>query len=137
MKTLKIETLTGYKDKDEVMLHACFQILVNFVKLEWDNGKGWRAETFGGQHDLKKSRLSLKKLDYPKELIDQEIAMLKCHNKINQEIWDLHTWWTKTRPARDPDKCADWHTKKADFVDDVEDSEMLDRLIKVRRYLWT
>jgi hypothetical protein len=137
MKILKIDTLTGYRDKDEVMLHACFQILVNFVKHEWDDGKGWRAETFGGQHDLKKTRLELKKMNYPKDIIKQEIAMLKCYNKITKEIWDLHNWWTKTRPARDPEKVADWDKKKMDFVDDVEDCQMLARLIKVRRYLWT
>ncbi len=137
MKTLRIDTLTGYCDKDSIMLHACFQILVNFVKREWDDGKGWRAETFGGQHDIKKSRQDMVKWGYPKDLIKKGIQGLKHHNKINQEIWDLYNWWTKVRPARDPDKCADWDHKKMDFVDDVEDSEMLNRLIKVRRYLWT
>ncbi len=137
MKTLKIDTLTGYCDKDEVMLHACFQILVNFVKTEWDDGKGWRAETFGRQHDIKKSRQDMVKWGYPKDLIKKEIQGLIRHNKINQEIWDLYNWWTKIRPTRDPNKYADWDHKKMDFVYDVEDCEMLDRLMKVRRYLWT
>ena len=34
MKILKISTLTGYADGDEVMLHAAFQILVNFMEHE-------------------------------------------------------------------------------------------------------
>lgn len=137
MKILKIETLTGYSDADNVMLHACFQILVRFVKLEWDDGKGWRAETFGGYHDLKATRKQLKGYEYKKKDIDKEIKNLEEHNKITKEIWDLYTWWTKTRPARDPEKCAEWDKKKHNFVNDVEDSEMLDRLIKVRPYLWT
>lgn len=137
MKTLKIETLTGYWDKDEVMLHACFQILVNFVKQEWDEGKGWRGETWASYHDLKKTEKDLKSHGYTKRDIKTEIDNLKEHNRITKEIWDLYNWWTVTRPARDPKKCADWDKKNMDFVDDVEDNQMLARLIKVRRNLWT
>lgn len=137
MKTLKIQTLTGYWDKDEIMLHACFQILVNFVKHEWDDGKGWRGETFGGYHDLKAARKDLKARKYPKDIMKQELAMLKDSNKTTKEIWDLYNWWTKIRPARDPEKCADWDNKEMNFVDEVEDNKMLARLIKVRGYLFT
>ncbi len=34
MKYLKIETLKGYCDPDTVLIHACFQCLVNFVEKE-------------------------------------------------------------------------------------------------------
>lgn len=137
MKTLKIETLTGYWDKDSVMLHACFQILVNFVKHEWDEGKGWRGETFASYHNIKACIKDLKARKYPKDIMKQEIAMLKDSNRITKEIWDLYNWWTKTRPARDPEKCADWDNKEANFVDEVEDNKMLARLIKVRGHLFT
>ena len=137
MKTLKIETLTGYWDKDELMLHACFQILVNFVKREWDEGKGWRGETWASYHDLEKCEKDLKSQGYTKKMIKTEIDGLKRSNEITKEIWDLYNWWTKIRPNRNPDRCADWDDNKADFVEDVEDTEMLNRLMKVRRALWT
>ena len=31
---LKINSLSGYQDRDIVMLHACFQILQDFIEIE-------------------------------------------------------------------------------------------------------
>lgn len=134
MKTLKIETLTGYWDKDEIMIHACFQILVNFVKFEWHEGK---YETFCGYHDIDKCKKEMISQGYSKKDIKLQISQLVDSNNTTKEIWDLYNWWNKIRPNRDPKMETTWDPKTHLFLADMEDDEMLLRLMKVRGHLWT
>ena len=85
------------------------------------------------------------------------------HKKAWKEIQELYNWWTIDRPARDRDypketdygleeneimdgedsparrrylKALDEHSAKEDEFD-IEDTEMLIRLVTMRRWLWT
>lgn len=134
MKNLKIHSLDNtYIDKDEVMLHACFQLLVDYVVKEWDSGK---SEYFGGYFDTKKVKKDLTKDGYSKSHIKWEIASLEAQNKTTKEIWDLYNWWVNIRLKRDPCDMGKWD-KKGNFLYDLEDEAMLIRLMRVRLALWT
>ena len=134
MKTLKIKSLgSEYIDKDEVMLHACFQLLVDYVTKEWKSGK---SKYFGGYFDLKKAKQDLQNLGYDKKHIAMEIKSMVEHNKNTKEIWDLYNWWVNVRLKRDPSDMGKWD-EKGNFLYDLEDNAMLNRLIKVRQTLWT
>lgn len=171
---LKIKTLPRHwMDRDEVMLHACFQILCDYVERECNNE--YHALT---PINIEKDMESYKEWDAEsqesmrKGLIEQ--------NRITQEILDLYNWWKKrkeTRNKNDPlnetdslpdndslldcsevvkrDEYGDpvlWELKmntsperKAIYarshqyeIDcDKEDEDMLIRLMKIRKNLWT
>jgi hypothetical protein len=90
MRFLKIESLPSAKnwvDRDQIMLHSCFQILKDCVE---------------------------------KENVDT-ISDYETHKEFIDEIRFLYEWW-KIR-------------SKGDQSD--EDNEMLERLIKIRGFLWT
>lgn len=131
MKNLKIKTLTGYCDRDVVLLHASFQILVDFVDLEW----GGKNVCFGKLHKIKEAEKDMKSHGYSKRDIKREITHLVKSNEITNEIWDLYNWWVKVRPVRVDSHVYD--PKKRNFTDEIEDDEMLIRLVKVRANLWT
>jgi hypothetical protein len=100
---LSIKTLSDdWSDKDMVILHACFQLLVNCIEEE---------KLF--------------------EFIDWESN--NEAKKIKTEIQELHNWWIERTEA-----------EKKNGIDSLwsdeqykEDDEMLIRLIKIRKYLWT
>lgn len=148
MKILKIHSLEkGWCDKDRVLLHACFQLLVDYVEME---------EALSGHIDWS---------------WDEE------HKRTAKEIRSLYRWWTKTRPNRkdpvlelprkywpaddewfvdatdqDGRECrmmADLSKKYPEYyaamrrgwkLEDKwfdEDQKNLHRLIEIRRHLWT
>ena len=126
---IEIESLPPtWSDTEDLMLHGMFQLLRNVVEKEHvlvniapegdpTDGKSWAWA-----------------LD---------------------EIMALYTWWMYKRPAREIEydrRLSEWSEER--FTDgpygpkwdalrelddrrDVEDEEMLHRLIKVRQYLWT
>lgn len=99
MRELKIESLDEeWHDKDEVILHACFQLLKDFVEKEDLSITDWDAET------------------------DSAAA--------KNEIDFLYQWWIRKLNA-------DAKTGIIDKEEYAEEDEMLLRLIKIRRYLWT
>lgn len=93
MRKLKIKTLPSKRtwvDRDHIMLHACFQILVDFIEIE-----------NGDTH-----------CDY------------KQHKGFVDELRFLYTWWkfkNSSNQELDEDQC----------------DEMLLRLMKIRKSLWT
>ena len=93
MRTLKINSLPPVKDnwidRDTIMLHACFQILVDFVEKE--DG--------------------LNSCDY------------KTHKKSINTCKKLYDWWNGQE-----DK---W------LIKPEEADKKLEKLIKVRTFLWT
>lgn len=148
MKILKIASLEkGWHDKDKLLLHACFQLLVDYVEKE----KG-----LSGHIDWN--------WDEP-------------HSHAAREMRSLYRWWTKARPNRkDPcrdlskkdcpsmeemfvpvkrDNCScrrmvtDFSKKypkyeaalkksaKLEEKWETEDQQNLHRLIDIRTYLWT
>jgi hypothetical protein len=93
MRILKIKSLPSAKewiDRDIMILHACFQLLEDYVILE-----------DGCNH-----------------------CSYEAHAESVDEVMFLHNWW---------------QTRKLEIyqMDDNEDDEMLLRLMKVRRFLWT
>jgi hypothetical protein len=91
MRQLKIKSLPNRKiwvDKDEEMLHACFQLLVDYIE-----------EEKGDTH-----------------------CCYETHKDFVDELRFLYDWW-KVRSIAE--------------TDSDEDDEMLIRLMKIRKALWT
>ncbi len=95
MRLVKITTLPkaseSWIDRDVIMLHSCFQILVDCVE---------------------------------KEGVDTH-CNYEAHKDFVDEVRFLYQWW-KIRSDRD------WKLNSDD-----EDDEMLLRLMKIRKSLWT
>jgi len=92
MRKLKITSLPNINkwiDRDEIMLHACFQILVDFIKIEK-----------GDVH-----------------------CNYEAHKEFVDELRFLYNWWELRRVKN--------------ILDENEDDEMLLRLMKIRKTLWT
>jgi len=86
MRHLRIKSLpTGWTDRDEIMLHACFQILTDCVE---------------------------------KENVDTHCSY-ETHKDFVDEVRFLYQWWLDRKE-----------------ISDIDD-EMLLRLIKIRKQLWT
>lgn len=116
----------GWIDRDHAMYLACFKILTDFVEKEDPNvgrvtmetyTKGWTPSP-------------------------EDIAMLEIQITGDAEIRALYDWWTKERPADNArrDKLA--KTNFNAYCDEAarlekKDEEMLERLMKIRRRLWT
>lgn len=120
----------GWIDSDEQILHAMFQILVDFIEQEADI-IDWAADA--------------------------------KHQKIYNELRLLYDWWIKSRPDRDSsyphtddfgfdnifgdnarkhpgykswrDACEKKEERDREY--ELEDTEMLIRLITIRQYMWT
>jgi len=173
---IKIKTLSrGYQETDELILHGMFQLLTNFVEKQWI---GHKYQCYGKIFDIDEETEKLIKEEQTTEFIKDQIDAFKTKNEETQAIWDLHTWWTKTRPNRnpvefkhedydtfkfipvldddgnetdfsqlienadDPVKLADWKEHTIAYRNqtkqwDDEDEAMIQKLIKVRRSLWT
>lgn len=117
----------GWEEVDHQMMYACFKLLVDYVE---------------------KQR--------PFDLIDFQTE--EINKALGKEILDLYGWWTVTRPQERQDLAAAWsklprpqfdengrwspRPEARELVDrnrdlDAKDDEMLMRLVKVRRHLWT
>jgi len=164
---VKVKTLPkSWCDRDELMYHAVFQILVDFVEKEC---KGTLKI-----YDLEEERKSIH-TRCGTEFIEGQLKFYKESNDINDEMMKLYNWWKNERPLREtkdplnrifeapeyifnesePEgcftleykfkseelkteyyQCAKEHSK---FVADCakEDEEMFQKVIKTRKYLWT
>jgi hypothetical protein len=117
----------GWEEVDQQMMYACFKLFVDYVE---------------------KQR--------PFDIIDFETE--EINNALGKEILDLYGWWTITRPKERWDLDAAWSKLPPSSFDennkwihrpearalldrnkdlDAKDDEMLMRLVKVRRHLWT
>lgn len=122
----------GWHDSDTRMLHACFLLLVEYVEKE-----------------------------KPFEIIDWSYN--DKTKEVASEIKELYHWWTVRRPAAKKQLAFDWanETDRTEFISlegggvqikspeshktlvqrehdlDVDDQNNLERLIKIRGYLWT
>lgn len=157
---LKMRTLEpGYYDTDTRMLHAVFQLLVDYVEVElarmnidfkgtWKNGRCPEAG-----------------VNYLEWEIDDEMCKVGAsptQSDLAKEKLYLYKWWTESRPLRvDPwDTDIIWANKaRGSSLDDFfagnydpepgtqaqtlesfydqEDQEMLERLVVIRKSLWT
>ena len=142
MKILKIHTLEkGWSDKDHVILHAAFQLLVDFVEQEkpakivaWNfNAEHkhawkeicalytWWTET----RPARKNPLDEKGLQKPP---------MRWKKMPGSDNWQLVDYDRKKYVAYDSALRKHWRLEKKW---DDEDQRSLHRLIDIRQYLWT
>lgn len=126
-------------DRDYVMFHANFQILVDFIELEQPY-ISWTEKKRGRVTDLVAMREFVNELYGPEgragfyaewftdeEKAAQDIRTEECR-VINSQLLDLYEWYvTKQYEAIEEDPCAGY--------DELD--EKLIQLIKLRKYLWT
>lgn len=155
----------GYYDTDELLLHTCFTLLVDFVEVELP---ATASPAGNGSPRSATEVLSL----IIKEAAEHSPDEAACWTELN----NLYQWWTKERPSRpNPDDSSGLFlfceallskTRGRSFFDLVksgdidagekrelaelveksdrvyreyanEDEEMLHRLVKVRSFMWT
>ena len=142
MKYLKIETLEkGWHDKDEILLHAAFQLLVDFVEREdpgnivdWNSDEShkhrWKEirelyEWWKRERPSRKSPLDDKRLKIPpmkfKKLPGSELSQLVEPDKKKYANY----YQALKKHGRLEKK---W---------EEEDQRNLHRLVEIRGFLWT
>ena len=142
MKLLKIRTLErGWHDKDSVMLHATFQLLVDFVDKEkpdrvvdWNadarHRRAWKDirslyEWWTRKRPSRRSPLDAKDLKRP-PMRWKKAPGSKCRQLVKYDKKKYAAY----------DSALKKHLRlKAKWEE--EDQRFLHRLIDVRRYLWT
>jgi hypothetical protein len=139
---LKINTLDGkWHDRDEILIHACFQCLVDFIEKEkpdthinWDSDKehkhAWKELTslYKWWKEIRPTRKdpiydeNIKSPEWEFEAIpNSTYSRLKPYNKKKYKAWDK--------------ACEE--SRRLDVEWNKEDTNNLIRLIKIRRYMWT
>lgn len=114
----------GWIDSDQLLLYASFKILCDFVEKE-DPTVGLRTVDDYGQFPAGPDEGLLVQLEH------------------DAEVRTLYAWWTDERPREwkaheslmTVDRGSSTFEREQQLYD--RDDEMLIRLIKVRRYLWT
>jgi len=112
--TLKIPTLDKeWTDRDEVMLHTVFAVLVAFVEGEW-KGKceQYDKEDYDSEPDIKAKRILYKQ------------------NRHKRELYALYLWWKNEYPILREDPM--WHIKGYET-----ETKKAMRVVELRGYLWT
>lgn len=133
----------GWCDRSSLLLYAPFAILRDFVEKEYpkccvDWNYCWKIE---------------KSVDDKSDCLDPQ-----CHHNVKKEFLFLYNWWMKERPQREDIKqeeytfvdklkniliCAkkkksNWEEfTQGEEAQEAEDEQMLQRLFKIRQYLWT
>ena len=97
MKTLQ----KGWHDNDEVMLHACFYLLKNFIEKE----KPFRCPSWEQNEE---------------------------YSLAQSELIFLYDWWKKRKKLETSHKMVNNKL----HPQNIEDNEMLMRLVKIRLFLW-
>jgi hypothetical protein len=137
-----------YYDLDERMLHGLFNELVIFVETELAHLSRWdQSKTY----DFKNGRCvqaGLDHLEWASKLIYNEeygvnkddaiYGQITPQAKSAIEIKELYNWWKNIRPNRaEPydDKDFKVAIKLEDHYED-EDTEMLIKLMNIRKSLW-
>lgn len=134
----------GWIDEDRQMLYACFNILVDHIDLR--NSSKYHYGTT--EKDFAALRKEIEE--------DKEGCVITLKNQLHflEEAKALYDYWTVKRKVDLNKRRAllhDWHNnrgqdpgehkwnalQKAEEEFDKEEEEMLIRLMKIRRYLWT
>lgn len=152
---------------DTRILHGLFNELVDYVEMElahlskWDTTKNYTfkngrcveaAFDYFKEAEDRVEKTRKKMLDQPKtspfysSLMDA-LFFDEKHLENTKEIKELYEWWTKIKPLReDPYLTIKEETHGEKWIKLIElalneheneDTEMLIRLIKIRKQLWT
>ena len=138
--TLKICTLDNtWHDKDEVLLHAVFQILVNFIEKERVEIVDWEddakhAHAWHEMQDLYKwwKEVRPARVDPILELSDDKVPPLRFERideNYHRLIMPIDDEWPEWRDAynKSVELGFDWAE---------EDQRNLHRLVEIRGFLW-
>ena len=122
----------GWRDTPELMLFAIFNLLDNFVKNELPHCYTPSEEDVLKEPGLKSQR------DMHLEILAIHKWWIEDRKEEYKRFSDLRTTWYKKRKARDPgaERYYKRMRKKEDAFEEKTD-EMLNRLMKVRRALWS
>lgn len=130
---LKIQTLRGYHDPDAVLLHAVMQVLVNYIEkekpyehIDWDDDDGHRnawnviASVYNWWKQRPFRTSVLDAIDIP----DDYMYVIDGYLKFNDEKYPhLQVVF---QAANEQERI--WYQ---------EDTEMMQKVISVREYMWT
>ena len=125
---LKIESIRdGWCDKDHVLLHACFQLLSDFVDQELPKFPhiNWNIPADA-------SNAVIKDIQFDQDSAEEIVSA--GTRDIKKEFEELYAWWQEWK-KRDATKRIS--TFEEDHVDYLKENEMLKRLIDLRMYMWT
>jgi hypothetical protein len=125
---LKIESLgNGWCDKDHVLLHACFQLLSDFVEKEMPNYPhiNWHipADTMN---------FAMREIQFDTGNAGKDTAA--GTRDIKKEFEELHAWWQEWKRKETEGKEYSFEEQQENYL---QENEMLKRLIDLRCYLWT
>jgi len=142
MKYLKIKTLEkGWHDKDEVLLHAVFQILTDFIEQETPEAiVDWNSDEIH-----KKAWKEIKSLyKWWKEIRPSRTSPLDENNLIAPPLKFKKIPGSDLSEMVEPDKkkYAEYYRalekhRKLETKWNEEDQRNLHRLIEIRGFLWT
>lgn len=137
---LKIQSLNNkWHDKDEVLLHACFQCLVDYMEkedpdelIEWDHSeahkKAWEelVDLYHWWKNIRPFRLSiLETTDIP----DDYMEFVKSEEEYRQIVFNRDKYpWVDDVFDKSTEQESQWTE---------EDTINLKRLIDVREFMWT
>lgn len=151
----------GWIDRSEGILLACFAMLKEFVEKEEPYRFHYRDPNGPGP--------TMKDVyqDQSDEMKQMELEQLQRQHQVGKEIWELYTWWTKTRKEEqdalhalgdEVNATIHWVKEPNSWLmdsrelnqnpkwkewtrrwDELEEKDqlMLERLIKIRGHLWT
>ena len=123
---LKIDSLgEGWRDKDSVLLHACFQLLSDFVEDEMPTFPhiNWNMPDDRMNATMREIQFNASEEQAPGNTRD-----------IKKEFLELYNWWQEWKKEKEEDKNQSFEEDHADYE---KENEMLKRLIDLRMYLWT
>jgi hypothetical protein len=125
---LKIESLTdGWRDKDRVLLHACFQLLSDFVEKEMPK---FPSINWNVSPDL--TNTVIKGIQFDQNTTDENTSANT--RDIKKEFEELYAWWQEWKKRGVAERKSTFEEDHADYL---KENEMLKRLIDLRMYMWT
>ena len=125
---LKIESLDkGWCDKDHVLLHACFQLLTDFVEKEMPKYPhiNWNVP-------VNNRNFVIKEIAFNAD--NAEGTDAAGTRDMRKEFGELYNWWQKWKKKKAANRKSSFEEDHADYL---KENEMLKKLIDVRMYMWT
>ena len=126
---LKIESLPGgWRDKDHVLLHACFQLLSDFVEQEIPKFPhiNWNVPANSTNAAM------IKGIQFDQNVAEENASA--GTRDIKKEFEELYAWWQEWKKRDETERKSTFEEEHADYL---EENKMLKRLIDLRMYMWT
>ncbi len=126
---LKIESLPeGWRDKDHVLLHACFQLLSDFVEQEIPKFPPINWNVPAGSTNA----AVIKGIQFGQNATGENASAGTLD--IKKEFEELYAWWQEWKKRNTMERKSTFDEDHADYL---KENEMLKRLIDLRMYMWT